>query len=233
VPTANRNPLSTFNSNIKGTWNLLEACRLINTVKCVIVASSDKAYGSHTQLPYTEQMQLKGIFPYDVSKVCADLISKSYFKSFNLPIAITRCGNIYGPGDLNFSRVVPGAIKAALLNTVFEIRSDGKFIRDYIYIKDVVLGNIKIAENINKIKGEAINLSTNNRLSVIEVKDAIAKIIDKKIETTILNQVKNEIKEQYLSSKKAHDLINWKATYSLQEGLKETIPWYKKYFKVN
>lgn len=233
VPTAQRNPLSTFNSNIKGTWNLLEACRLVNTVESVVVASTDKAYGTQETLPYDEDMELKGIFPYDVSKVCSDLIAQSYFKTYGLPVAITRCGNIYGPGDLNFSRIVPGAIKSGLLNKTLEIRSDGKFIRDYIFMDDVVEGNMKIAENIEKTKGEAFNLSTNNRLSVLEVVDKVSKVIDKKIEVKILDKAKNEIKDQYLSSEKAKKVLNWEAKHSFEEGVKKTIDWYKDYFEVN
>jgi len=233
VPTAQRNPLSTFNSNIKGTWNLLEACRLVNTVESVVVASTDKAYGTQETLPYDEDMELKGIFPYDVSKVCSDLIAQSYFKTYGLPVAITRCGNIYGPGDLNFSRIVPGAIKSGLLNKTLEIRSDGKFIRDYIFMDDVVEGNMKIAENIEKTKGEAFNLSTNNRLSVLEVVDKVSKVIDKKIEVKILDKAKNEIKDQYLSSEKAKKILGWEAKHSFEEGVKKTIDWYKDYFEVN
>jgi CDP-glucose 4,6-dehydratase len=181
VPTANKNPLSTFNSNIKGTWNLLEACRILGSVKRIVVASTDKAYGDQEVLPYTEDMELKGIFPYDVSKVCADLISQSYFKSFDLPVAITRCGNIYGPGDLNFSRIVPETLKAVILNQTLKIRSNGKFVRDYIFIEDVVDGNMKIAENIDKTKGEAFNLSTKNKLTVIDVVNKIFDVVGKKL----------------------------------------------------
>ena len=232
VPTALRNPLSTFDSNIKGTWNILEACRLLGSVKRIVVASTDKAYGTQEVLPYTEKMELKGIFPYDVSKVCADLITQSYFKTYNLPVAITRCGNIYGPGDLNFSRIIPGAIKCGLLNETLEIRSDGKFIRDYIFMDDVVEGNMKIAEFIDKTKGEAFNLSTNNRLSVIEVVQKISKIMGK-IDYKILNQAKNEIKDQYLSSQKAKTILGWEAKHIFEEGIKKTIDWYKDYFEVN
>jgi len=233
VPTAQRNPLSTFNSNIKGTWNLLEACRLVNTVKSIVVASTDKAYGTQETLPYDEGMELKGIFPYDVSKVCSDLIAQSYFKTYDLPVAITRCGNIYGPGDLNFSRIVPGAIKSGLLNKTLEIRSDGKFIRDYIFMDDVVDGNMKIAENIEKTKGEAFNLSTNNRLSVLEVVEKVSKVMNKKIDVKVLDKAKNEIRDQYLSSEKAKKVLNWEAKHSFEEGVKKTIDWYKKYFEVN
>ncbi len=233
VPTALRNPLSTFNSNIKGTWNLLEACRILGNVKRIVVASTDKAYGTQKILPYTEDMELKGIFPYDVSKVCADLISQSYFKTYGLNVSITRCGNIYGPGDLNFSRIVPGTIKAGLLNEVLEIRSNGKFIRDYIFMEDVVLGNLKIAENIEKCRGHAFNLSTNNRMSVIDVVENISKAMGKKIKYKILDKAKKEIKAQYLSSEKAKKILGWEAKYSFEEGIKKTIEWYKDYFMVN
>ena len=233
VPTANRNPLSTFDSNIKGTWNLLEACRLTNTVKRIVVASTDKAYGTQDVLPYDEEMELKGIFPYDVSKVCTDLISQSYFKTFNLPVSITRCGNIYGPGDLNFSRIVPGALKAVILNEKLEIRSNGKFIRDYIFMDDVVDGYLKIAEQIDKTKGEVFNLSTKNKLSVLEVVEKISKVMNKKINIEILDIVKNEIKDQYLSSEKAKKILNWETKYSFEQGIKKTIPWYEEHFKVN
>ena len=232
VPTANRNPLSTFNSNIKGTWNVLEACRVLGSVKRIIVASTDKAYGTQEVLPYTEEMELNGIFPYDVSKVCTDLISQSYFKSFNLPVAITRCGNIYGPGDLNFSRIIPETLKCIIQNKTLKIRSDGKFIRDYIFIEDVVDGNLKIAENIEKTKGEAFNLSTKNELTVLQVVEKIFQVTGKKVKVEILNQVKNEIKNQFLSSKKAKEWLNWEAKNSFEEGIKKTYPWYKKYFEV-
>lgn len=232
VPTANRNPLSTFNSNIKGTWNLLEACRVLGTVKRIVVASTDKAYGDQEVLPYTEDMDLNGVFPYDVSKVCADLISQSYFKSFNLPVAITRCGNIYGPGDLNFSRIVPETMQALILNKTLSIRSNGKFVRDYIFIEDVVEGNLKIAENIDKTRGEAFNLSTKNKLSVLDVVNKIFDVVGKKVKVEILDEVKNEIKNQYLSSEKASKVLGWDAKYSFEQGIKKTYPWYEKYFEV-
>lgn len=232
VPTANRNPLSTFNSNIKGTWNILEACRVLGSVKSIVVASTDKAYGDQEILPYTEDMELKGIFPYDVSKVCADLIAQSYFKSFNLPVSITRCGNIYGPGDLNFSRIVPETLKAVILNKDINIRSNGKFIRDYIFIEDVVDGNMKISQNIEKTKGEAFNLSTKNKLSVLDAVNKIFEVTGKKVNVKILNEVKNEIKTQYLSSEKANKVLNWEAKHSFEEGIKKTYVWYKNYFEV-
>jgi CDP-glucose 4,6-dehydratase len=232
VPTAGRNPLSTFNSNIRGTWNVLEACRVLGSVKRIVVASTDKAYGTQEILPYTEEMELKGIFPYDVSKVCTDLISQSYFKTYGLPVAITRCGNIFGPGDLNFSRIVPGAIRAALLGEVLEIRSDGKFFRDYIYMDDVVDGNMKIAELIDKTKGEAFNLSTNNRLSVLQAVEKIGKAMGKEIPVKVLNQVKNEIKDQYLSSEKAQTLLGWKAENTFEDGIRKSVVWYKKYLGI-
>ena len=234
VPTANVNPLSTFRSNILGTWNLLEAARVIGRVKRIVVASTDKVYGTQEVLPYDEKMELRGIFPYEVSKVCADLLSQSYFKTYSLPVAITRCGNIYGPGDLNFSRIVPGALKAAILNETLEIRSDGKFVRDYIFMEDVIDGNLLIAQALDKgrINGEVFNLSTNNRLSVLDVTDRISKIMDRKIMLKVLGRADNEIREQYLSSDKALSVLGWKAKHSFEDGIKKTIGWYKKYFRV-
>jgi len=229
VSIANRSPLSTFESNIKGTWNLLEAARISKLIERVVIASSDKAYGTQSKLPYTENAPLKGEHPYDVSKSCADLIAQSYFKTYALPIGITRCGNIYGPGDLNWNRVIPGTIRALFYNQRPVIRSDGKYIRDYLYLKDAVSGYLTLAENLHRpeIKGQAFNLSTLNKLSVLDVVKLITRLMDSSLEPVVLNEVKNEIKEQYLSSEKALNLLNWKATYSIEEGLKETISWYK------
>ena len=184
-----------------GTVNILESARLCNSVKGIVVASSDKAYGISKELPYTEETPLKGTFPYDVSKSCTDLVAQSYFKTYGIPTAIARFGNIYGPGDLNFNRIIPGAIKSALLDETLDIRSDGKMIREYLYVKDVVDGYLMLCENINKSKGEAFNLSSGLKLSVIEVLERISEIIDKKINYNILDIAKNEIYEQHLSTK--------------------------------
>ncbi|PKP60228.1 MAG: sugar dehydratase [Candidatus Altiarchaeales archaeon HGW-Altiarchaeales-2] len=228
VPTAIVNPIETFETNINGTINILESARLCNSVKGIVVASSDKAYGKSDKLPYTEEMPLKGDFPYDVSKSCTDLVTQSYFKTYDLPITIARFGNIYGPGDLNLNRIIPGAIKSALLDETLDIRSDGKMIREYLYVKDVADGYLMLCENINKSKGKAFNLSSGLKLSVIEVIERISKIINKKINYKILNIAKNEIYEQYLSTEKVEKFFGWKTKYSFEDGIKETVKWYKK-----
>ena len=229
VTTANRAPLSTFKSNIEGTWNILEACRRIDTVTRLVVASSDKAYGSSCDLPYTEDMRLDGKHPYDVSKSCADLISQSYFETYGLPVMITRCGNIYGGGDLNWSRLIPGTIKSVLANKVPIIRSDGKFIRDYIYVGDVVYAYMLLAES--KLFGEAFNFSNNDPKTVNEVVSAILKKMNNDMKPIVLGHAGNEILDQYLSSNKARAWLNWEPQLSFEEGIKETIRWYKNYFE--
>ena len=228
VGTANRSPLSTFKSNIEGTWNVLEACRKINTVTTVVVASSDKAYGNGETLPYTEDMRLEGHHPYDVSKSCADLICQSYFDTYNLPVIITRCGNIYGGGDLNWSRIIPGTIKSVTMNKVPVIRSDGKFIRDYIYVEDIVSAYMILAES--KLYGEAFNFSNNDPKTVSEVVSTILKKMNNNMKPIVLGHVRNEIRNQYLSSKKAYAWLNWKSQYSFEDGIEKTIKWYENYF---
>jgi CDP-glucose 4,6-dehydratase len=229
VGTANRSPLSTFKSNVEGTWNILEACRKIDTVTRVVVASSDKAYGNGESLPYTEDMRLEGHNPYDVSKSCADLICRSYFETYELPVMITRCGNIYGGGDLNWSRLIPGTIKSILGNKVPIIRSDGKFIRDYIYVGDIVYAYMSLAES--KLFGEAFNFSNDNPKSVNEVVTTILEKMNSNMKPMVLGHAENEIRDQYLSSNKARAWLKWEPQLSFEEGIKETIRWYKDYFE--
>ncbi|MBU2637746.1 MAG: GDP-mannose 4,6-dehydratase [Nanoarchaeota archaeon] len=232
VTTANRSPLSTFDSNIKGTWNVLEAVRNSKLVKGVVVASSDKAYGTQKVLPYTEDAPLQGEHPYDVSKSCADLLAQSYHKTYGLPVGITRCGNFFGGGDLNFNRIVPGTIKSILHNEVPIIRSDGTYIRDYIYIKDAVNAYKLLAEHVGKpnIKGNAFNFSYNNKLNVLEIVNTIIRLMGSDLKPKILNDASGEIKHQYLSSEKARAVLGWEPTYSVEEGLQETIAWYREFF---
>jgi CDP-glucose 4,6-dehydratase len=226
-----RNPTLTFSSNILGTWNLLDCCRDLNTVKAIIVASSDKAYGIHEQLPYKENASLRGSHPYDVSKSCADLIAYTYFHTYGLPVAITRCGNIYGPGDFNFSRIVPDAIRCAVSDKALLVRSDGKFTRDYVYVDDIVNGCILLAEKLQELKlaGEAFNFSNENPLTIIGLINKIYGILKKRPDYKILNQAKYEIRHQYLCSRKARRILRWRPRYGLEEGLKKTIQWYKRY----
>jgi len=234
VGAAYREPLQTFESNIRGTYHILEACRRHqDLVERIVIASSDKAYGIADKLPYTEDMPLKGCHPYDVSKSCADLLAQAYAHTYNMPIAITRCGNIYGGGDLNWSRIVPGTIRSLLNNQIPIIRSNGKYIRDYIYVKDVVDAYINLAESITKknISGEAFNFSTESRITVIEIVNKIRTIMDKEeLEPRILNLNLKEIPEQSLSAQKAHKMLAWYPKYDLKRGLSETVDWYKNYF---
>jgi CDP-glucose 4,6-dehydratase len=234
VGTANRGSLSTFETNIKGTWNILEACRRTHPlVKRIVVASSDKAYGTQEKLPYSEESPLRGEHPYDVSKTCADLIASSFFATYQLPVAVTRCGNFYGGGDLNFNRLVPGTIRSVMQGQPVIIRSDGTPRRDYIYINDAVSAYILLAERLEELalSGEAFNFSGGKPLSVLELTTKILELMGKKdYPVQVLNQSRGEIKDQYLSIEKSGKILNWQPRYSLEEGLKETIAWYQTFF---
>lgn len=232
VGVANREPIATFETNIKGTWNILEACRRVGGVTRIVIASSDKAYGDQLVLPYSETTSLQGEHPYDVSKSCADLISRAYYVSYGLPVCITRCGNFYGGGDLNFNRIVPSTIRAALRDKPVVIRSDGTFIRDYFYAKDGVLAYLHLAEQMDRkeILGEAFNFSNELQISVRGMVDHVLKLMGKShLEPVVLNRAKNEIKHQYLSADKARKMLGWESKYPLEEGLKETIEWYENF----
>jgi CDP-glucose 4,6-dehydratase len=235
VGIANRNPISTFNSNIMGTWNLLEACRRTPLVKNIIIASSDKAYGDQEILPYSENMPLQGSHPYDVSKSCADLIAQTYYKTYGLPVCITRCGNLFGGGDLNFNRIVPQTIESVINNEAPIIRSDGTFIRDYIYVEDAALAYILLAEKMEELNiyGEAFNFSNEVRLTVLDLVNMILKHMNSELKPIILNQGSHEIRNQYLSAKKAKEILRWEPKYNTEQGLIKTIEWYREYFKSN
>ena len=230
VGAAFRNPFSTFEANIRGTYNLLEACRHHKFVSRVVIASSDKAYGESDILPYTEMMPVAGKHPYDVSKSCVDLISTCYFKTYDLPIAIARCGNIYGEGDLNWSRLIPGTIRSLFLEQNPIIRSDGKFTRDYIYVEDVVGAYLCLGENLHRpeIRGEAFNFGPEIPYSVLEIVQTLQRLMNTPhLEPKILNLANAEIRDQSLNSQKAKQLLKWNHRYSLEEGLAKTIEWYK------
>ncbi len=233
VGTAARSTLSTFESNIKGTWNLLEACRECGKlVNAIVVASSDKAYGSHAKLPYTEDMPLQGRFPYDVSKACAELLAASYFETYHLPVGITRCGNLYGGGDLNFSRIVPGTIRSVIFGEPPIIRSDGKFVRDYFYVEDAAGAVLTLAEHLanGNVRGEAFNFGTEEPLTVLQIVDRILDVMDaRELEPVVLNEANHEIREQYLDCAKARALLNWRPRYTLEDGLTRSVQWYRQH----
>jgi len=236
VTIANRNPISTFESNIAGTWNLLEASRRSPMVKQIVIASSDKAYGDQERLPYDESTPLQGQHPYDVSKSCADLIAHTYAVSYGLPVAITRCGNFYGGGDLNWNRIIPGTIRSILRGQRPIIRSDGKYIRDYFYVEDGAAVYMFLAEKLAtqpELKGQAFNFSNEIQVTVGQIVAHILKLMESELEPDVRNEVSNEILHQYLSAEKARALLNWKPMFNLDEGLKRTIQWYKNFLGVN
>lgn len=233
VPIANRNPISTFEANIAGTWRLLEACRHNPTVKQIVIASSDKAYGEADKLPYTESTPLQAKYPYDVSKSCADLIAQSYAQTWDVPVVITRCGNFYGGGDLNWNRIIPGTIRSVLRGKKPQIRSTGRLVRDYIYVEDAVSSYLLLAEKLDEIpslKGQAFNFSNENPLSALDIAETILKLMDSSLTVEILGQASKEIENQYLDATKAKNILKWKPLFSLDEGLKRTLKWYENYF---
>ena len=233
VTIANRNPIFTFDTNIGGTWTLLEACRRSPTVGQIILASSDKAYGDHSSLPYDEGTPLQGKHPYDVSKSCADLIAQAYASTYDLPVAITRCGNFYGGGDLNWNRIVPGTIRSILRGNRPIIRSDGKYIRDYFYVEDGAAAYMLLAEKLEEkedLRGQAFNLSNEIHVTTLEIVEMILRLMNSDHKPDILNEASNEIRHQYLSAVKARKILGWQPLFSLEEGLRRTIEWYKDFW---
>lgn len=232
VGIANRNPVSTFSTNIEGTWNLLEACRRSPKVASIVVASSDKAYGDQEQLPYDETMPLQGRHPYDVSKSCADLIAQTYAASYSLPVAITRCGNFFGGGDLNWNRVVPGTIRSVIRRERPVVRSDGNFVRDYLYVEDGAAAYMLLAEHLASnasLRGLAFNFSNESEVSVIELVDLILRKMQSSLRPEVLNQASNEIRRQFLSAERAHTMLNWRPQFTLESGLERTLDWYREF----
>lgn len=231
VGEANRDPVKTLTTNALGTWTVLEAARKSERIAEIVVASSDKAYGSHEHLPYTEKAALQGLNPYDCSKSCTDLIAQMYAHAFGLPIAILRCGNVYGPGDTNWTRLIPDAFRSVAHGKTLDIRSDGTFKRDYVYIADIVDAYLLIAEKIivKKLKGEAFNIGNNKPLKVIDVLKQIQRL-EPTLRYRILNSAKNEIRDQYLDSRKALRVLKWKPKASVAQGLEHTRLWYRNYF---
>jgi CDP-glucose 4,6-dehydratase len=234
VGAALKDPLETFESNIRGTYLLLEACRAAQgNVRRIVIASSDKAYGTSPLLPYTENMPLRGLHPYDVSKSCTDLLSLSYFHTFQLPIVVGRCGNIFGGGDLNWSRIVPGTIQSFLNEESPLIRSDGTLTRDYLFVEDAVDAYLKMAEKSSEkgVMGEAFNFGPNRPYSVLEMVAMIQKLMDvPHLEPKVLGIAKAEIAHQFLSSEKAKKILQWEPSFSIESALAQTIEWYRKFF---
>ena len=233
VSIANRNPVSTFESNVRGTWSLLEACRHSPAVKQIVVASSDKAYGVHDVLPYDETAPLRGVYPYDVSKSCADLIARSYAVSFGLPVVTTRCGNFYGGGDLNWNRIVPGTIRSVLRGQRPVIRSDGNYVRDYFYVEDGAAAYMHLAEQLAarpELRGEAFNFSNELQVTVLELVRRMLTLLGTGLEPEVRNEASNEIRHQYLTAAKARRLLQWSPLFDLDSGLSRTIQWYREFF---
>jgi len=235
VGIANRNPVSTFETNIGGTWSLLEACRRSPTVRLIVLASSDKAYGEHDKLPYDEETPLRGCHPYDVSKSCADLIAQAYSTTFGLPVVITRCGNFYGGGDLNWNRIVPGTIRSVLRGRRPIIRSDGQYVRDYFYVEDGAAVYTLLAETLadnRDLGGQAFNFSNEAQVTVLELVERILVLMGSDLEPDVRNEASNEIRCQYLSAAKARRVLGWSPLFTLDEGLRRTIRWYRSFLGV-
>ncbi|WP_374688673.1 GDP-mannose 4,6-dehydratase [Promineifilum sp.] len=232
VGVANREPVETFETNIRGTWLLLEAARQTPSVRGIVVASSEKAYGEQLDLPYREEYPLQGRHPYEVSKSCADLIAQSFAHTYGQAIAVTRCSNLYGGGDLNWNRLIPGTIRSVLSGQRPIIRSDGSFRRDYLYVADAVLGYLMLAEHLTEpaVRGQPFNLGSGCPVSALELVQTIVAISGRpELEPIILNEVKHEIQDEYLSPQKASEAVGWRQQYSLARGLEEAMAWYRAY----
>jgi CDP-glucose 4,6-dehydratase len=230
VTIANRNPVSTWETNVHGTWALLEACRRTPTIRQIVMASSDKAYGESDQLPYDEETPLRGRHPYDASKSCSDIISQTYAKSYGLPVVVTRCGNFYGGGDLNWNRIVPGTIRSILRGQRPIIRSDGQFVRDYFYVEDGAAAYMLLAQRLHEqadLAGQAFNFSNETQTTVIDIAKTILSLMDSSLVLDIRNEASNEIRHQYLSAARARRDLQWQPLFTLDQGLAKTIAWYR------
>jgi len=232
VGPGNDDPADTFDHNIRGTWATLEACRRHPSLSSIVVASSDKAYGDHGASPYSEDMPLLAEHPYAASKTCTDVIARTYAKSYAMPITITRCGNMYGGGDIEWSRIVPGTVRSILADERPTIRSDGRLVRDYVYVEDAAAGVIALAQATAErpeLAGEAFNFGADTRLSVSEIVDEILRVMESDLEPDIRNEAANEIPEQRVSAAKAREVLGWSAAHTLRQGLELTVPWYRSY----
>ena len=233
VGIANRNPVSTFESNVAGTWSLLEACRRSPAVRQIVLASSDKAYGDCDVLPYDEETPLRGRHPYDVSKSCADLIAQSYAVTYGLPVIVTRCGNFYGGGDLNWNRIVPGTVRSVLRGRAPVVRSDGQYVRDYFYVEDGAAAYTLLAERLaddRTLAGQAFNFSNETQVTVLELVERLLALMSSDLRPDVRNEATNEIRRQYLSAERARRVLGWSPLFTLEEGLARTIDWYRDFF---
>ncbi|MHC5024291.1 MAG: NAD-dependent epimerase/dehydratase family protein [Planctomycetota bacterium] len=231
VGRANRDPAPTLDTNIRGTWLLLEACRR-GRVEQIVLASSDKAYGESPRLPIAEDAPLRGRHPYDVSKSCADLIAQMYANTFDLPVIITRCGNYFGGGDLNWNRIVPGTIRSILQGTRPVIRSDGQSVRDYLYIEDGAAVYTMLAERLAAdplLAGSAFNFSLETRMTALEMVRRILDLMASDLEPDVRNEVSGEIRQQSLDATRARTMLGWRPTFTLEDGLRRTIDWYRQH----
>jgi CDP-glucose 4,6-dehydratase len=232
VGEANRNPVPTFETNVQGTWGLLDACRHAPSVRQIVVASSDKAYGEQATLPYREGMALLGHHPYEASKACADMIATAYALSYDLPVAVTRCGNFFGGGDLNWNRIIPGTIRSLLKPEPPLVRSDGRYVRDYLYADDGAAAHMLLAHKLaddRRLAGEAFNFSYEVRLTVLELVERVARLLGSTLSPDVRNETMREIREQYLSTEKARQTLGWTPHYSMDDALRHTIEWYRGY----
>ena len=232
VTIANRAPRSTFETNVKGTWTVLEAARRSPKVTRVAIPSSDKAYGAQEQLPYIEDAPLLGCHPYDVSKACADLIARAYASTYDMPIAVTRCANLYGGGDLNWSRICPGTVRSVLRGEHPIIRSDGTPLRDFLYVQDAVYAYLMLAERLDEppVRGQAFNFGMDDPKSVLDMVQAIIAVSDHPdLQPIVLGDAPHEIQAQYLDSSKARRILGWVPRYSFEDGLRETLEWYREF----
>lgn len=230
VGTANRNPVSTFEANVAGTWRVLEACRRSPWVRAIVVASSDKAYGEQAVLPYTEETPLQGRHPYDVSKSCADLIAQSYAHTYGLPVCVTRCGNLFGGGDLNSNRLVPGTVASLLRGEPPVIRSNGRFVRDYFYVEDAADAYLRLADRLREDRstvGHAFNFGSYRPMSALAMVEAILRAMGSSLRPLILDEATHEIPDQHLDCTKAHARLGWSGGVPLEEALARTIRWYE------
>jgi CDP-glucose 4,6-dehydratase len=233
VGTANRSPLGTWEANVRGTYTLLEACRALGSVRRVVVASSDKAYGSHDELPYREDFPLRPRYPYDVSKASADMIARSYASSYDMRVAVTRLANVYGPGDLNWSRIVPDTARALVRGERPVVRSDGTPERDYLYVEDAVDAYLAVAASLDRpsMSGRAWNAGWGRPVAVIDVVRTLIAVSGRSLEPDIRGSgtPSGEISRQYLDPSAIHEELGWEPRWDLERGLRASWEWYERH----